>query len=58
MQVMAALISTLLEFHNLTLTIRQCTGQTDRSSKGKFDDYRPLRYETATRPNNNKNSTE
>jgi len=22
----------------------QCTGQTDRSSTGKFDGYRPLRY--------------
>ena len=24
----------------------QCTGQTDRSFTGKFDDYRPLRYES------------
>ena len=30
--------------------------QTDRSSTGKFDDYRPLSLTTATRPNNNSNN--
>ena len=31
---------------NDALTNRRADAQTDRSSTGKFDDYRPLRYES------------